>query len=117
MNLADRIKQAWSKETAFLPDEWSDENPARGQCAVTAAVVQDELDGEIVKCEVSGESYKHFYNRLLDGTIVDLTREQFNSDVVFENEMVADREKILSHPGTLKRYEILRNNLLNKTTG
>ena len=112
MTLSEKMRRAWSKETAFLPEEWSGKNPARGQCAITAAVVQDELGGEIIKCEVTGEGFKHFYNQLPSGEIIDLTRDQFSSDVPFENEVVADRAKMLAYPGSQERYEKLKANLV-----
>src|SRR5213592_1188668 len=30
------IRASWGRDTSDDPDEWSEENPARGQCAVTA---------------------------------------------------------------------------------
>jgi hypothetical protein len=41
------IRASWSEKTCDPVDlpEWSAENPARGQCAVTALVVQDLLGG------------------------------------------------------------------------
>jgi len=52
----------------------SPENPARGQCNVTALVVCDRVGGEILKTPV-GDDW-HFYNRVA-GTVYDLTAEQF----------------------------------------
>jgi hypothetical protein len=66
------LRSCWSRATSTL---WSDENPARGQCGVTALVVHDRLGGEIVKTRV-GEVW-HFYNRV-GGTRYDLTAEQFD---------------------------------------
>lgn len=42
------IRAAWGRETSDDPDEWSEENPARGQCAVTALLVRELLGGEIL---------------------------------------------------------------------
>ena len=42
------LQKAWSKETSFEPDNWTPENPAWGQYAVTALVVQDFFGGEII---------------------------------------------------------------------
>ena len=46
-----------------------------GQCAVTALVVQDFLGGELIRAFVCGES--HYWNRLPDGSELDLTADQF----------------------------------------
>lgn len=106
--LKDSFEKSWSAESSFLPEQWNTNNPARGQCAVTALVVQDYLGGEIIKCDVTVDDDSHFYNKLPDGEIVDLTRIQFTDGAKFENKKNVGREKILSHPGTQARYEILK---------
>ena len=108
-DLTKALNMSWSAESSFLPEQWSTDNPTRGQCAVTALVVQDYLGGEIIKCDVVGDDDSHFFNKLTNGTIVDLTKSQFDRSAVFENEQVADREKILSYPGTRERYDLLKS--------
>lgn len=109
------LSAAWCRETSYCPDEWSEENPARGQCAVTALVVQDLLGGIIVRSVVGDEV--HYWNELLpDGTHVDLTREQFPSypvDLVRRDMDAAprDRAELLANADTKKRYLILRDRL------
>ena len=44
-----RLTRAWSVETS---SKWRRDNPACGQCSVTALVVQDLLGGEILKTNV-----------------------------------------------------------------
>ncbi|MCU7806190.1 MAG: hypothetical protein KZQ96_23705 [Candidatus Thiodiazotropha sp. (ex Lucinoma borealis)] len=107
-SIVDAIEKSWSAQSSFLPNEWSNDNPARGQCAVTALIVQDELGGEIVKCDVFGDKDSHFFNKLSGGQIIDLTKRQFDNHAALKHKRVADREKILSHPGTQERYERLR---------
>ena len=82
MNL-DTLKKAlqkcWSKETSYSPEKWSEENPALGQCAVTALVVKDYLGGDILWAEAllpDGQKISHYFN-FIDGEEVDLTRSQF----------------------------------------
>lgn len=36
-----RIERSWCRETAFDPRIWTQANPARGQCAVTAALIHE----------------------------------------------------------------------------
>lgn len=76
------VRAAWGPDTCDPVDlaDWRPENPSRGQCGVTAFVVQDLLGGDLVLGEVfeSGERRGyHYWNRLPDGTEVDLTRDQF----------------------------------------
>lgn len=76
--VAPLISSVWRVETAALNchKDWSPENPAFGQCAVTAALVFDLLGGEIIRTEVDGFG-SHYYNRFASGSEVDLTRSQF----------------------------------------
>lgn len=66
------LRRCWSAHTSPL---WLPENPARGQCNVTALVFHDRFGGEILKTRVENEW--HFYNRVA-GTVYDLTAEQFS---------------------------------------
>jgi hypothetical protein len=67
------LRQCWSRESSSL---WTEQNPACGQCGVTAIVIQEQFGGEILKTPVDGRW--HFYNRI-DDKIHDLTIEQFQS--------------------------------------
>jgi GNAT superfamily N-acetyltransferase len=74
------IREAWSSETSADPGEWSPENPARGQCDVTAMLVRSYLGGEILVANVLHEGRRverHAWNRLPSGVTIDLTRDQF----------------------------------------
>jgi hypothetical protein len=55
-------------------------DPARGQCGATALVVQDFLGGEIVESDVLVGSERlgvHYWNRLPDGAVLDVSSRQF----------------------------------------
>ena len=65
------LEDAWSVETAA---QWSAENPANGQCNVTAAVIHDLFGGEILRTRYP--KFWHYYNRI-DGQRMDLTDSQF----------------------------------------
>ena len=106
--LEKKLLSAWSRETSYLPDEWSTENPARWQCAVTAIVVQELFGGDILKCNVSGEGSSHFYNIVRNGELVDFTRSQFNEDSIFSADKIVTLESIFSHPDTVLRYKKLK---------
>jgi hypothetical protein len=110
--LKDAIASSWARETSADPDHWAPENPAWGQCAVTALVLQEFLDGELLRTEVSGTS--HYWNRLPAGEEIDLTREQFGAGVVVSEGETRSREYILSFPETLQRYTVLRHEVMSR---
>jgi hypothetical protein len=90
------IRSSWSERTCdpLDVDDWSPANPARGQCAATALVVQDLLGGELLIAEVRNADGSrqgvHYWNRLGEGVELDLTREQFTpGEVVQAPETVA----------------------------
>ncbi|HYE58613.1 MAG TPA: hypothetical protein VD948_08910 [Rhodothermales bacterium] len=107
--MADRIAAAWARDTSASADEWTPANPARGQCAVTALVVQDVYGGDLLRAMVGGES--HYFNRLPGGEEVDLTRQQFPPDAVVGAAEVRMREYVLSFPETARRYRLLKDRL------
>jgi hypothetical protein len=93
------LRRCWSLDTS---SQWLPENPARGQCNVTALVVCDHFGGEILKTPV-GEEW-HFYNRVA-GTVYDLTAEQFPAPPAYLH-IPSTRDEALA--GTaLHRYQAL----------
>ncbi len=111
------MRAAWGRDTCDpvdLPD-WCPDNPARGQCGVTALVLQDLLGGDVLLAEVrypSGERQGcHYWNRLPAGVEVDLTRGQFT-----DRELVGEPTVVVRPPGPPKRcreqYELLRSRVL-----
>ena len=103
VSLFDAIRLAWAADTSTDPG-WSTKCPARGQCAVTALVIQDYLGGELMRAEVEGIS--HYWNQVSGGEI-DLTREQFTK---FEPGTIRNRSRryVLSFSETVRRYETLK---------
>jgi hypothetical protein len=53
------VFKSWSLESS---SKWSENTPAKGQCGVTALVVNDIFGGEILKTKLSDGW--HFYNRI-----------------------------------------------------
>lgn len=94
---------AWSIKTS---DKWRPDNPACGQCSVTALVVQDLLGGEILKTNVAGAW--HFYNRI-EGRRWDLTVSQFATPIGYED-VPSSRDEALADT-TTQAYTILREQL------
>jgi hypothetical protein len=101
--LEHQLKAAWSKETATT---WTRDNPARGQCSVTALVVYDSFGGRILKTRVG--PHDHFYNQI-DGTRVDLTSSQFEEPIAYED-LPASRDDAFSDT-TFNQYQALRRAL------
>lgn len=108
------IRSSWS-ETSCDPVDlpWSPENPARGQCAVTALVVQDLLGGEILIAEVhhtdATRQGVHYWNRISDGVEMDLTREQFTASEVILTPTLVVRPADLSGARLAGQYRTLAN--------
>ncbi|MEV2226647.1 integrase core domain-containing protein [Nocardia vinacea] len=108
------LEQSWSVDTSAASG-WTEANRAKGQCAVTACVVQDYLGGEILNTTAtlpSGETVSHYFN-LVDGGIVDLTRPQFPDTTRFSKPkpkkkgFASTREYCLSYESTRQRYALL----------
>lgn len=95
-----KFRSAWSTETG---DKWRIDNPACGQCSVTALVLQDIVGGDILKTSVEGQW--HFYNSV-DGQRLDLTDSQFEQPIEYQDLPSNCREAL--EDTSAKQYEILR---------
>lgn len=102
------LRKSWSRETSPVNDKngWTPENPAWGQCAITALIVQDYFGGSLMRAEVGKGS--HYWNQLPDGTEIDLTKIQFPKDIIILRGETRTREYVLSYPDTVKRYKLLK---------
>jgi len=100
---------AWNAETSASPEEWSKANPSRGQCAITACVIQDALEGRLIRCVVTypdGREESHYANLLANDVIYDLTASQFPEGCEFGPWEERTREYVLGYPATLARYNL-----------
>lgn len=80
--LEEALRASWDRDTSDDPDRWTPENPALGQCAVSALVIRAVYGGEILIATVldrHGERTPdgHAWNRLPDGKEVDISFDQF----------------------------------------
>ena len=107
--LAQDLREIWSADTSVDPVGWSPANPAWGQCAITALLVQDIAGGTLLRCRIGGAS--HYFNRMSDGEVIDLTREQFPSDAAMSEVEESSRDYVVSFEQTRQRYERLRQRL------
>ena len=115
------LQSSWRKETSNDVQHWTPQNPAWGQCAVTALVAQDFFGGEIKRLDLrqAPDEYiagmgSHYFN-VMDGTNVDFSENQFPGNAHYyeklltpENISIKTREYLLSNRDTKTRYEILR---------
>lgn len=117
IDIEEAVRVSWGPDT-FPSDSsrtWPPDNPARGQCGVTALVVQDLLGGELIRGEVrvAGEwTDHHWWNRLGMGIEVDLTREQFTPDEIVGEGVVVPRPPQINR--LREEYELLRARVLEK---
>ena len=107
-----------------MPEEWTPENPARGQCDVSAFVYWELFGGNLVLAEVyhDGERTEHHYWNRITGEDIDLTSKQFvNGEELREKTMLDNsyvREKIPTiRPELQERIKVLRESVIEKLTG
>ena len=98
--------KSWSIETS---SKWTMENPAQGQCGVTALVVQDIYGGKIKKTKV-GEVW-HFYN-CIAGQRFDFTETQFNERLNYLD-VESNREEAFADTNE-KQYSILKEKIMKE---
>jgi hypothetical protein len=94
------IAASWGADTRYASDRYMTlgrpGDPARGQCGATALVVQDLLGGDLLVGDVFAGSERlgvHYWNRLDDGELLDLTSGQF-----VEGEIVSGARVVIRRP-------------------
>ena len=112
------VRASWSAETCdpVDTDRWGPDNPASGQCGVTALVVQDLLGGDLMIGEVHVDgrmTENHYWNRFGNGLDIDLTQDQFGPE-----HSVVGGKVVVRPPGPPRRcreeYELLRQRVLTR---
>jgi len=71
------LRKSWSLATAV---QWTAENPAAGQCNVTALLVHELFGGDLLKTPLPAGD--HFYNRI-GGRRYDFTASQFSQPIAY----------------------------------
>jgi hypothetical protein len=113
------VRSSWGPDT-FPPEtrsRWNPDNPARGQCGITAMVLHDLLGGELIRGEVrvDGEFRDHhWWNRIGLGIEIDLTREQFGPAEVVTGGVVVARPPVAQWRRNRAEYELLRSRVLER---
>ncbi|MCY8355376.1 hypothetical protein MOD14_14450 [Bacillus haynesii] len=100
------LYKSWSSDSS---SKWSQDNPAKGQCGVTALVVNDILGGEIRKTKLP-EGW-HFYN-FINGKRYDLTVSQFKEDILYMD-IPSNRNEAFSDTNE-KQYNYLKQSVINR---
>lgn len=100
------LVRGWDAQTSADPAGWSPANPAWGQCAVTALLIQEVLGGDLIRTEVDGIS--HYFNRLPSGQCIDLTFEQFPAGSRYGEQAMRPRAYVAGYPATERRYRLLK---------
>ena len=130
-DMYDALTKCWIADTCAprMRDEWSCDDKTKGQCSITAFLVQDLFGGDVYGIPL-GDGNVHCYNVVGD-SIFDLTSEQFGdkaASLVYENNPLQDREKHFAKEENLRdvfvilgaealkekkaRYELLKNRLI-----
>jgi hypothetical protein len=71
----DALFKAWSLSTS---SQWTADNPAAGQCNVTALLIHELFGGDLLKTPLPAGD--HFYNRI-EGRRYDFTASQFDQPI------------------------------------
>ena len=97
------LDNVYSKDTAHRKwrAKWNKNNVTYGQCVPTALLVQYYFGGEIYKHNVES----HYFN-VIDGKVVDLTKEQFDYELDYSNSR--QKQPNLSQSQTKERFELLK---------
>ncbi len=112
--LYDALSEIWCADTCAprMRSEWTKDNKTKGQCSITAFLVQDIFGGTVYGIPL-GDGSVHCYNDV-NGHIFDLTSEQFKENaknLVYENNPEQKRETHFAKEEKRLRYEYLKKAL------
>ncbi|TYS58096.1 hypothetical protein FZC74_13975 [Sutcliffiella horikoshii] len=101
--MQEALIKSWSINSS---SKWTEDNPGRGQCGVTALVVNDILGGIIRKTWLP-EGW-HFYNEI-HGVRYDYTFSQFNEQIKYLD-ILSNREEAFMDTNQ-KQYDYLKQSV------
>ena len=106
-DLYDILSNIWCEYTCAprMRDKWSIDNKTLGQCSITAFLFQDIFGGDVYGVELSDGNY-HCYN-VVNGNQYDLTSEQFDEKLIYDNINKQSREVHFSKEEKYERYKYL----------
>ena len=87
-----------------IPNEWTPENPAKGQCDVSSFIAWEYLGGDRVlgKVFINGEQIEHHYWDRIGGEDFDLTLVQFTGTKDIQEFTVVNDDYLRNKPTTMK---------------
>ncbi len=109
------LMQIWCAETCAprMRAQWSEDNRTKGQCSITAFLMQDLFGGEVYGIPLGDGNY-HCFNRVGD-CVFDLTSAQFGSkDLHYADGVPQSRDMHFAKEEKRQRYELLRHALLER---
>lgn len=113
-DMYDLLLKAWRADTCAprMRDGWSEENPTKGQCSITAFLAQDLFGGRVLGVPLGDGNY-HCFN-VVDGRAFDLTSEQFSRELSYEDCPEQRREDHFDREEKRRRYLLLRGRFLRE---
>ncbi len=110
----DYLSEIWCRETCAprMRDEWSFQNKTKGQCSVTAFLMQDIFGGKVYGIPL-GDGNFHCFNVTGDA-VFDLTSEQFGKALDYSECTEQKREIHFAKEEKKQRYEYLKSEFLKK---
>lgn len=105
-----KLSGIWCADTCAprLRDKWSKDNITKGQCSITAFLVQDIFGGKVYGIPMEDGNF-HCYN-VIGNCCFDLTSEQFGEkakELVYENNPEQFRDVHFAKEEKRLRYELL----------
>lgn len=114
------FQESWRIETSADPGGYREDNPAWGQCAVTALTTHDFFGGELIRIDLTKHNdpkiaamQSHYFNRVR-GEEVDFSASQFEDREEFkrirnlQEGVLRERSYLLENEYTKRRYLLLR---------
>lgn len=108
------LSDIWCEYTCAprMRHNWSKENRTLGQCSVTAFLTQDLFGGEVYGIPLEDGSV-HCFNKV-EGHVFDLTSEQFDHPLDYDNAFLQSREEHFRKKEKEERYQYLKQKLNEK---
>ena len=103
------IALSWSIDTTYCVDDYAAKDPAWGNCAVTALLLQQLLGGELMQGwarEPGRRGTAHYWNRV-NGSDVDMTWRQFAPGTILTDDRIVDYGVLVENQWMRDRYENL----------
>ena len=111
VDLYDVLSEIWCEYTCAprLRFRWTKYNKTLGQCSITAFLVQYIFGGDVYGVEIGKNTY-HCFNKI-NGLVFDLTSEQFNEVLDYDNSTLQLRDTHFSKEEKYERYLYLKKKL------